>query len=51
MTQTFSWMGTFVFWNALLTSKILVVSQCIVAIAMVIMNDSECATGLYDLSK
>ena len=44
-------MGTFLFWNELLTSKILAVSLFIDAIAMLILNDSACATGLYDWSK
>ena len=49
--KNLSWMGTFVFWNTLLTSKILAVSLCISAIAMLILYESECATGLYDWSK
>ena len=44
-------MGTSVFWNALLTYKILAVSLGIAAIAMLIINESACATGLYDRSK
>ena len=44
-------MGTFLFWNELLTSKILAVSLWIYAISMLILNESACATGLYDWSK
>ena len=51
MTQTSSLMGTFVFWNALLASKILAVSLCIAAITIFILNELEYATVMYDLSK
>ena len=44
-------MGTFVFWNALLTSKIIAVSLCIDTTAMLILNDSACAIVMYDWSK
>ena len=51
MTQTLSWMVTFIFWNALLTSKILEFSLWIDSIVILILNKSACATGLYDWSK
>ena len=44
-------MRTFLFWNKLLTSKILAVIICIAAISNLILNGSACATGLYDWSK
>ena len=44
-------MGIFLLWNALLTSKSLAGSICIVATAMLILNGSACATKLYDWSK
>ena len=44
-------METFLFWNILLTYKILAVILFIDEIATFILNESACATGLYDWSK